>query len=933
MTSAHAELRAVFDGFADHTGPAYFHIGGDLSFRDLHQSALSLASRLISLDENRSPVVILGHKDKSFQIAYWACLLAGRPLIPVESDTPDQRLSNIIESCKATLVLSIEPNVAPPRLSGVACWSMHDLPVQTSRSLEGCIPTRADGDIAYIMFSSGSTGRPKGIKITYANLADFVRWLRTDLLSQIDFEAVSGTVRHCFDVSLFELWSSWLRCKPISALDHGEFINSRKYIERFGTHNVGLWVSTPSTAQIYLKDKTFDAKGLPRLKTFLFCGELLSKELVQTLENRFPQARIINTYGPTECTVAVTSVTINAQHIARPGPLPIGRARAGTKLSVQNGQIAIEGASVGAGYVNMPEKTKSAFPSTDTYLSGDGGSCDDNGLWYFSGRMDREIKLLGMRMDLSEIEATIMNFDGVTSAFIEPVEIRGVIRSLRVYVNGPHSIDDLPQIAQDTAAILAPAMVPKFWHLCPELRLNQNSKIDKPRTIEIAAQCEPFVFNPLNVNAKAIQDPPPPSHDVTETALDGLGFLKCAEIAVKRHGSMVTLALPRGGRNLTLLSDAKHVRFWRENEALFVKDHKIAGSGAAAMRSVLGNALQTSCVGENWAEFRKEMTGLLNTSKDWFLRPLSEATTQLAADLTAPNAPRLDKVCLDWATKAICDPLFRNSALNAPALDLLTELDGNLFQRMAAIEPDQSDTLIDAQIDKLLHQIADGARSGSITDTVLQDDSYVGSRDEKLRRIVAGLLAASLHMNAMTLFWALVHIAEQPDLQQRIADEARPFGLAPRRIAQTPVAFATLRETLRVKPVTAFLERQVATAFSLDGFRFEAGQSVLFSPLLVHMDNEQWDHATQFDPDRFLNGRSYPKDSYLPFGMGSRVCPGANAVNQQLTYAISGLCQMLTLDHDPNTRPGDLKQMFKIVLEPRGIVKLNATRRFETAKA
>jgi cytochrome P450 len=194
-----------------------------------------------------------------------------------------------------------------------------------------------------------------------------------------------------------------------------------------------------------------------------------------------------------------------------------------------------------------------------------------------------------------------------------------------------------------------------------------------------------------------------------------------------------------------------------------------------------------------------------------------------------------------------------------------------------------------------------------------------------MRRIVAGLLAASVHMNGMTLFWALRHLADAPDLQRRIAAEGRPFGVGPRRVAQTPLAFATLRETLRMKPVTAFVERQVAEPFVLDGRTFHAGQRVLFSPLLVHMDPEEWPEPARFDPERFLDGRPVPKDSYLPFGIGDRICPGASVVNAQLTYALSVLCQSVQLSLAPETRLGDLRPMFRIVLEPKGVIRLHAT--------
>ncbi len=915
---AHSELCAIFDRFAGESGPAYHHIAGDLGFADLHARATALARRLAGQDGGRGPVILWGHKDCSYQVAWWACLLSGRALIPVEPDTPTARLAAIAQSCGARLLLSTEPGATLPDLPDLQSWSMQALPPGPEGADRACA---GDGDVAYIMYSSGSTSQPKGIRITYANLADFVLWLRNYLLADISFEAVSGTVRHCFDVSLFELWAGWLRLKPVSALDHAEFMNSRKYIDRYARHGVGLWVSTPSSLQSYLKDPRFCVQNLPALATFLFCGEVLGKRLVQLLRDRFPRARIINTYGPTECTVAVTSVTIEPYHLAALRPLPIGYPRPGCDLRLTGDQIVISGPCVGAGYVGLPDKQAAAFPTPDSYRTGDSGTAGAGGLWYFGGRRDREIKLLGMRMDLSMIEAEILRIDGIQSVFVEPVEVAGTCRALRALVIGPESASALPKIVRKTADTLPPAMVPKFWHLCTDLHMNQNSKIDKPRMVEVALRRGADHVH----SAAGPAETPAPRHRVEAAALDTLGFLKVTETAIRTHGPIVTLALPREGRELTLLSTAAHVRFWRENEHLFVKDHQVAGSGAEAMRAVLGQTLQTSSLEGGWADLRKEMVSLLGSSKDWFQRPLAKATAELATDLLANGTQALERLCLTWAARAVCDPLFANPALEPLAQGLLDRLDENLFQRMAALPSAQTDTALADRIDAVMQRIAAGAGAETITRAILERPDMPGTQDERMRRIVAGLLAASLHMNGMTLFWALRHLADDPALQRRIAEEGRPFGLGPRRVSETPLTFATLREVLRMNPVTAFLERQVAAPFTLDGWSFRPGQSVLFSPLLVQTDPGQWSEPARFDPTRFLDGRPVPRDAYLPFGLGSRICPGASVVNQQLTYALSVLCQTVALAPDPATRPGDLRPMFRIVLGPRGSVRLNAS--------
>jgi cytochrome P450 len=341
---------------------------------------------------------------------------------------------------------------------------------------------------------------------------------------------------------------------------------------------------------------------------------------------------------------------------------------------------------------------------------------------------------------------------------------------------------------------------------------------------------------------------------------------------------------------------------------------------------VLGLSVQTAGPADDWAGMRKEMAGLLGASKDWFQRPLAGATAGLIGGLQADKPLALRSLCLDWATRAICDPLFSNPALDAGSRQLLDLLDDSLFRRMAALPPGRSDDEMTERTGTALRRIARGAGAASIAGSIRDGQAPAVGAEDQMRRIVAGLLAASLHMNAMTLFWALLHLADDADLQRRIGQEGARFGDGPRRVTETPLAFAALRETLRLSPVTAFLERQVTAPFTLEGFAFHPGQSVLFSPWMVHRDPEVWDDPGRFDPARFLGGQMVPRDGYLPFGAGARVCPGSSVVNQQLTYALSVISQAVTLTRDAGTRPGDVRPMFRIVLEPRGEVRLRGER-------
>ena len=477
----HGGLAAVFARFAGVDEPACLTGNGELSFADLHDQALRWAAALAG---DRSPVLIFGHKEAGYLVAWWACLLAARPLVPIEPDLPLQRIRDIAAMAGAGLMLVAAATAPGTGETGLRHLSlMGPPPVFNMPTLP--VPRLPD-ETAYILCSSGTTGQPKGIQVSYANLDGFVRWLDTGLLADTPLVAVSGNVRYCFDVSLYELWSSWLRRIPLVALDHADFFNSRRQIARYGDAGVGLWVSTPSVAQFYLRDPAFCAKALPRLKTFIFCGEVLPKPMVSELWRRFPGARVINTYGPTECTVAVTSVLITPEMIADAHSLPIGHPRPGCNLSVQGGEIVISGDVVGPGYLGLPDRQAAAFPAPWTYRTGDRAEVGRDGLWYFHGRSDREVKIQGLRIDLDEVEATLRALPGVEAAVVDLQILRGIPRAMIACLAGPVDRDALARHAAALAACLPPALVPRFWHAAAGFTLNHNCKLDRAALIHAA---------------------------------------------------------------------------------------------------------------------------------------------------------------------------------------------------------------------------------------------------------------------------------------------------------------------------------------------------------------------------------------------------------------------------------------------------------------
>ncbi|WP_248732165.1 AMP-binding protein [Pseudomonas sp. MWU13-2517] len=508
---AWSELITVFTRFENRAQTAWRHNSLTYSYAALGQRAQDIANEILRQQPHSqtplAPVLVYGHKSFDFLAAWWACLLCGCPIVPVESDNPPERLERIARAVGARLALNTD--AVPLSSASMKVIALVDLPrrhhngAALQHVLEDTrqrLANATDLPLAYIMFSSGTTGEPKGIQISLPNLANFVAWVRNDL--PLD-GPVTGNVRYCFDVCLFEIWLAWVFVQPLSVLDHRELINTRKLIAQHAQISLACWVSTPSMVRLYLLDPSFSAVALTRLRRFIFCGETLPKETVTQLWARFPGCEVINTYGPTECTVAASQVLITPDMVDSPLPLPIGRARPGAALQLAHpvdaagrGQLLISGECVGPGYLNAAPEHRANFSRQHgqaTYATGDIGLFD--GTWYyFLGREDGEVKIQGHRIDLHEIEHFLRDRNLVADVVVEPYWRKGNAEAIQacVILNGNC---DLSELGKAMRAHFPPWAIPRYWYSSPRTVLNHNGKLDRSVAWQLAKNNgEKYVF-------------------------------------------------------------------------------------------------------------------------------------------------------------------------------------------------------------------------------------------------------------------------------------------------------------------------------------------------------------------------------------------------------------------------------------------------------
>ena len=477
-----------------------------VTYADLNNLANRIARFLAQRGLKKTDVVsISGQKSVLTFASMLASLKLGCPYVILDPDSPAERLRKILSTSRPSLLFA-EPDLIN-RLAEVASDLAIELIDKNSLAAElGNLNSEnlpethsiTGSNPAYIMFTSGSTGFPKGAVMTHANVLNLIAWSQQTFSITID-DILTNVNPLYFDNSVFDFYAALFTGARLVPLSKEETSDPKLLVEKIDEGAATLWFSVPSLLIFLQTMRATDGKHLRSIRRFVFGGEGYPKaKLKQLFDAYTPASEFFNVYGPTECTCICSSYRLtNEDFNDLRGLPPLGYLADnfdyliidddGRPVSAgETGELCLLGPNVGRGYYNNPEQTTQSFVQNAThekfidimYRTGDLVRLSPaDGKLYIEGRKDNQIKHMGYRIELEEIESALHCLDYVDEAAVLHTNAGGLSRIVAVVAATQDF--DLEQIRRDLKQIVPSYMVPSVFHRETMLPKNPNGKVDR----------------------------------------------------------------------------------------------------------------------------------------------------------------------------------------------------------------------------------------------------------------------------------------------------------------------------------------------------------------------------------------------------------------------------------------------------------------------
>ncbi|WP_170423859.1 non-ribosomal peptide synthetase/type I polyketide synthase [Ruegeria arenilitoris] len=483
--------------------------GRQYTYAEMTRAADRIAAHLI----NRGVVpgdnvVMITDRTPEAILTMCGIMRAGCTYVPLDPAYDSKQLGYVVGDSKPTVILWEDPYEA--LTTDLAADTIPQLKIsevlETDIAIPKEFPTRTGEDACYIMYTSGSTGQPKGVVLPHRAISRLGYDQPTGQMRPGDISLANSTI--ACDSSTWEIWAPLLTggavavvTEPKPALD--------VLAHTIARYNVNVVHCYTGLSHLLIEHHLTALTGL---RQFCAGGDVLSPSHVRQLLDANPDIAILNGYGPTENSVYTTMHHVTLDDLER-GAIPIGLPTGHCECFVVDegfnelpagevGQLIVAGTSVALGYLNKPDRTAESFipdprqgRSGQVYLTGDLARCREDGVYEFLGRVDRQVKIGGRRIELDEIEHHLREIPMLVDAAVALVVAKTGEKRIAAFLKPsgempPDHRAFIRDVMAELGKVLPEGCLPRMNRVLADFPLTVNSKIDRKALVRSVEEPE-----------------------------------------------------------------------------------------------------------------------------------------------------------------------------------------------------------------------------------------------------------------------------------------------------------------------------------------------------------------------------------------------------------------------------------------------------------
>ncbi|MBO5413147.1 MAG: amino acid adenylation domain-containing protein [Clostridia bacterium] len=473
-----------------------------LTYRELNAKANSIAHFLKQNDIGKNDIVpVLMNRSLDLIISMMGIIKAGAAYLPISAEIPTERVDFILTNSNAkTIFVKSSQNLVYNDTVKIVDLEQFDYSKYNTKNLNADIKPV---DLLYVIYTSGSTGNPKGVKICHHNLVNFVKSF-TNLYGEIsEQDRLLASTNISFDVSIFEYFITLLNGATLYLYNETNISDIFKYCKTIIKNKITFLYIPPNILEdVYNILSSYTNIPINKL---LLGVEPIKSSTIKKYYTLNPNLKIINAYGPTECTICSTAILLDSNVLKAYKIIPIGRPLHNLRIFILDknkqpvpvgvpGEIYISGDNIARGYLNNRELTDKNFisiPNLDcklAYKTGDLAKWNNDGLISFIGRNDYQVKINGHRIELGEIEACVYLYPNIDKALVQLDKNNKLI----CYFSSSKqiNINDLKAFMQRKLPLY---FIPNFFVQVESFKLTANGKIDRKALSKIKVDTRKYL--------------------------------------------------------------------------------------------------------------------------------------------------------------------------------------------------------------------------------------------------------------------------------------------------------------------------------------------------------------------------------------------------------------------------------------------------------